>query len=148
MYCMHCGEQIPDNSRFCKYCGKLVAEDEIRIVNEGTDKKENEETASKNVQEEDSVEEVNITDENEVPAEAESSASDSVVQKESGESSVESILNAAREKTEKESDVEIVDDYLFEHISGGKKAALFIGAVFVTAIVAVIVFACFFPELI
>lgn len=148
MYCMHCGEQIPDNSRFCRYCGKLVAEDEIRTVNAETDEKENEETVSENIQAEGSAEEVNITDENGVPAEEESSSSDSIVNKESGESSVESILNAAREKTEKEPDVEIVDDYLFEHISGGKKAALFIGAVFITAIVAVIVFACFFPELI
>ncbi len=26
MYCMHCGEEIPDSSRFCKYCGKNVEE--------------------------------------------------------------------------------------------------------------------------
>ena len=26
MYCMHCGEEIPDSSRFCKYCGKKVEE--------------------------------------------------------------------------------------------------------------------------
>lgn len=148
MYCMHCGEQIPDNSRFCKYCGKLVAEDEIRTVNAKTEKSD-EETVNKNIQAESSAEEVNMEAESGGSAAGEKiSDPDSVMQKEAGESSAESMLSAAKEKTEKESETEIIDDYLFEHVSRGKKIALFIGAVLITAVVAVVVFACFFPELI
>lgn len=132
MYCMHCGEQIPDNSRFCKYCGKLVAEDEIRTVKSGSKNETESETLQSDIFEikEDSISQV-----------SESAA-------EENESFAENLLNAAKEKTEKDLNVEIVDDYLFEHISGGKKAVLFISAVFITAVVAVVVFACFFPELI
>ena len=42
---------------------------------------------------------------------------------------------------------EIIDDFFFEHMSRKKKIALFLFAVFMTAIVAAIVFAAFFPEL-
>ncbi len=28
MYCIHCGEEIPNSSRFCKYCGKRVEDSE------------------------------------------------------------------------------------------------------------------------
>lgn len=36
MYCMHCGEEIPDSSRFCKYCGKKVAAESIKAENQAS----------------------------------------------------------------------------------------------------------------
>ncbi len=128
MYCMHCGEQIPDNSRFCKYCGKLVKEDEINIVNSADTQTNESEDSVVEIFEE--ISEIN-DDENNVE-----------------KSSADELLNSALEITENEPEIEIVDDYLFEHITPGKRIALFIGAVLITAIVAVVVFASFFPELV
>lgn len=121
MYCMHCGEMISDNSRFCKYCGKLVAEDEINTVNT--------EEISENSNE---TEEVATESTNEISSsEAETDEYGSIIER-------------AVEITEKEPDVEVIDDYFFEHISAGKKAGLFIGAVVLTAVIACVIFALFF----
>ena len=29
MYCQHCGKQIPDDAKFCKYCGGAVYESQV-----------------------------------------------------------------------------------------------------------------------
>lgn len=107
MYCMHCGEQITDNSRYCKYCGRLVAEDEIINYNE------NEEESAAPVEEDESSFSYNYS-----------------------------------EKTDFKEKEQVIDDLFFEHIPKKKKIALFFIAVFMTAIVAAIVFAVFFPELV
>lgn len=49
---------------------------------------------------------------------------------------------------EEDDEEKVMDDIFFEHLSKKKKIGLFLIAVFMTAIVAVIVFAMFFPELI
>lgn len=119
MYCMHCGEQISENSRYCKYCGKPVAEDEIINIAE-------EDKATDNVQEE-TLSEKNDEYLNE----------NYVLYDKYNET-----LNDLNEEEE------IIDDFFFEHMSRNKKIALFLFAVFMTAIVAAIVFAAFFPELV
>lgn len=118
MYCMHCGEQIAENSRYCKYCGKLVAEDEIINIPE-------EDEGINNVQEE-----------------ASSEKTDEYLNEDYGlyDEDKEFLNNLNDEE-------EIIDDFFFEHMSRKKKIALFLFAVFMTAIVAAIVFAAFFPEL-
>ena len=58
---------------------------------------------------------------------------------------VNEVIYSAPVEEEKE---EIIDDIFFEHLSTKKKVGLFFAAVFMIAIVAVIVFALFFPELI
>ncbi|MDO4300902.1 MAG: zinc ribbon domain-containing protein [Clostridia bacterium] len=122
MYCMHCGEQIAENSRFCKYCGKLVAEDEVKLINEPENNRP--EYSEENEAENDSTE-CHSTD---------------------GDiSSIDMVMEDIKTQLEKE---EVIDDFFFEHISAKKKRALFILGVFMVAIVAVIVFAWFFPDLI
>jgi len=49
MFCENCGKQIPDESKFCKFCGVKSAIGEIA----GSDKKENKETTK--IQEEDNI---------------------------------------------------------------------------------------------
>lgn len=34
MYCVSCGEQIPDDSRFCEFCGNPVEDDSMPVPNE------------------------------------------------------------------------------------------------------------------
>lgn len=116
MYCMHCGEQIPNKSRYCKYCGRLVAEDEIISYSE--------ENAD------DSGEGVGVKEE--------------FYSKEVNDDEADFHISLRDEKEQEE----IVDDIFLEHLSGKKKIGLFFIAVCMTAIVAVIVFAIFFPELI
>lgn len=131
MYCMHCGEEIAENSRYCKYCGKLVAEDEIRTVNINNNTVD--ENGENNNEAEESTEDVLKTEDT---ADIEE------------ESCVDKILKEVKEKTEKDIKTQVVDDMFFEHMSTGKKTALFFGAVFMTAIIAVVVFALCFPQLI
>lgn len=119
MYCMHCGEQIAENSRYCKYCGKPVAEDEIINIPE-------EDEATDNVQEK------SLSGKND-----EYLNENYILYDEDKES-----LNNLNDEEE------IIDDFFFEHMSRKKKIALFLFAVFMTAIVAAIVFATFFPELV
>lgn len=116
---MHCGEQIAENSRYCKYCGKPVAEDEIINIPE-------EDEATDNVQEK------SLSGKND-----EYLNENYILYDEDKES-----LNNLNDEEE------IIDDFFFEHMSRKKKIALFLFAVFMTAIVAAIVFATFFPELV
>lgn len=55
------------------------------------------------------------------------------------------VIENSQECAEKEI---IIEDIFFQHISKEKKIILFLIAIFMTALVAVIVFAMFFPELI
>lgn len=128
MYCMHCGNQIADNSRYCRYCGKLVAEDEIRTVN---DYEQNAATC----------ESAEPAKEAPVPVEAEQDTADAetAINQEEGVAA-EAAINKDKTVTE--------DDIFFEHISKGKKAALFFVAVVLTVIVAVIVFTTLYPGLV
>lgn len=128
MYCMHCGGKIADNSRFCKYCGKLVAEDEIN-------------TANNDVVSEDETDE--IACEREIEA-----AENNIDEKSQSGTVYSDIIEEAVRKTEMEPNVEIVDDYIFEHMSTGRKIGLFVAAVVLTAVVACTVFAVLFPELV
>ncbi len=44
MYCMHCGENIPDSSKFCKYCGQRVDEDTAKVQEKAAEKAPHTET--------------------------------------------------------------------------------------------------------
>ncbi len=123
MYCMHCGEQIDDNSRYCRYCGKLVAEDEIRTVN----------TAEPEYAE--GGEEISAYSDD-----GDGSGMDG------SEATTEE--SAAVNTPESAPKVITEDDIFLEHVSRGKKIMLFTVAVILTVIVAVIVFTTLYPELI
>lgn len=141
MYCMHCGKQIADNSRYCKYCGKLVAEDEIRTVKSGNEEDVNIELYGQANSEIAGVTEPELTSDDEIPEEK---IETSAVKKEKADF-VDMILDKASSKN---NDDEVIEDFFFAHVSKKKKIALFMLAVFVTAIIAAIVFAAFFPNLI
>lgn len=141
MYCMYCGKQIADNSRYCKYCGKLVAEDEIKVVNSS-----NEENLDTDMFREAKCE-ISYVTENDVISADEISEEDIELSSDVEEKTdfIDMILDKASNKNR---DEEVIEDFFFAHVSKKKKAALFMLAVFITAVIAAMVFAVFFPNLI
>lgn len=159
MYCMYCGEEIPDKSRYCKYCGKLVAEDEIRTVNSVREEKKSEAVAVENntlveevAAENDALNGAVVGTENNALNE-EVVATENVINNTDAEalkdnvSDMDILIENAMEKVKKE-EIPVVEDFFFQHISSKKKVALFLLAVFMIAIIAVVVFVGFFPHLI
>ncbi len=117
MYCKYCGKQIADNSTYCKFCGRLVAEEETSAQSS-----------------EDNIAEAKA-DENSEKVEQR------VVKTPLGTLVTDYSVEA--DENDAEDDVEYVEDYLFEHISAGKRAALFAGGVVLAAVVAVAVYSFF-----
>ncbi len=127
MYCMHCGEQIADDSRYCRYCGRLVAEDEIRPA------------APAEPENEQGREELSASSDEQYGGDTEENAE--ITEEGTAEHTAVNTAEIAPE-------VITEDDLFLEHVSRGKKILLFMVAVILTVIVAVIVFTALYPELV
>ncbi len=113
---------------YCMHCGEQIADNSNYCKYCGKFVAENE-----------------ITDTDEKISTAEIITENADVPEEVG--TVDEVIYSAPYVDEEEEKVKVIDDIFFEHFPRKKKIGLFFIAVFMTAIVAVIVFAIFFPEL-